>query len=461
MEKMFLIFIQIILIFKIVFSSKCTTIEMEDLKHTQNIQLNNFLPSHFGNTNVIKIQSKFKLENLFIFLSNDKFKYCILPYLSTQNFLKIYFHFQNFIPELYFQKFLPPSRFYDINNVLDIQEPTTCLQPLEIHSLYNFHGEYSSLKQPILNFTNNKIPKIFNSRIPIPRSSICGLVSQNKIVPYKTYVTGATPTSHQELLVLKEDEDEQFFVTFQKSKGQFINIARGKGVSEKEFYDYIDCIWEAYNLKGWKKYYWKFKSFFTVIYLRYLFYVVKIMVCLASNLLYLFETFLNHLEKLAPSHYFLVHICAYSFLCIFYVPGILMSAVVGYILFVLWYQASMLPFIILAIPLKHFVFGFNFHSWWSVTPSLASLYVCFFPQIKKCMPTSFGEIESIEPKNILPSILKSFEIEPNNIMSVVPLLVQNKKECWIECVNTYVMCFFIFGSWFGLSLLFLASGYYI
>jgi len=73
--------------------------------------------------------------------------------------------------------------------------------------------------------------------------------------------------------------------------------------------------------------------------------------------------------------------------------------------------------------------------------------------------SSFGEMES---ENILPieSILKTFEIEPNNIMSVVPLLVQNKQKCWTECLNTNVMCCFIFGAGFPLPLLFVASGYY-
>jgi hypothetical protein len=166
------------------------------------------------------------------------------------------------------------------------------------------------------------------------------------------------------------------------------------------------------------------------------------------------------MEKLTHSQDFLVPICAFLFFFLFYVPSVLMSTVVGYILLALWYHGSILPFTILAIPLKHFLFGFNYYSFWLVTPSLASLYVCFFPHVKKCMPSSFGEIESIEPKNILPSILKTFEIEPNNIMSVVPLLVQNKKKCWIKCLDTYVMCFVIFGAGFPLSLLFVASGYY-
>jgi hypothetical protein len=192
MPKAFSIFIQFILIIKIVLSSQWkTNIEMENFESTNGQDVNKFFSlSHFRNINFIKIQAKFKLDKLLIFLSSDKFKYCILPYLSTPNFVKIYLHFQNLVgPEFNFEKFLPPSRFYTINNVLDIQEPTTYLQPLEINIfLYQFEGEYSSLKPNMLYFTKSKIPKTFESYFSINPDSILALLSPNKIIPYKTYV---------------------------------------------------------------------------------------------------------------------------------------------------------------------------------------------------------------------------------------------------------------------------------
>ena len=149
MSKIFSIFIQLIVILKIVLSTQWTTIEIEILKSKV------FLPTHLGKTKLIKVQSKFKLDQFLIFLSSDKFKYCILPYLSSHNFVKIYLHFQNLVPELNFQKFLPPLRFYTTNDVLDIQEPTTYLQPLEINLLYHFNGEYSFLEPNILYFVKS------------------------------------------------------------------------------------------------------------------------------------------------------------------------------------------------------------------------------------------------------------------------------------------------------------------
>jgi len=461
MPKTSWIFIQLILIFKIVFSSQSTIIEMEDVKLTniQNNQLNNFdNQALFENTNVIKIQSKFKLDNLLIFPSSDKFKYCILPYLSSQSFVKIYLYFQNLIPELNFQKFLPPSRFYTTNNVLDIQEPTKYLQPLEINFLYQFNGEYFSLEPHILYSSKNKITNIFEPDIFIPPdSSFCGHLSQNKIIPYETYVI---PSSSQELLILKDDGDDQFFVTFQKSKDQFINIARGTGITEKEFFDYVECIWEAYNLQGWKKNYWKLKSFLTMTYVRYLFYETKIISYFGGPTFDIIEIFCDYCENLimeSNNH------CKQVFVCIFALPPSIILYSASFTVSVLWYYATLLPFFILAFPLKHFIFGFNMFSFWFVSQSLASLYVCFFPQITECMPFSIGKKENLiilELEDILPSMLKRFAIKPKKIMSVVPLLVHKKKNCKVKCLNILMLCCLIFAVGFPLSLFSVAFGTY-
>jgi len=456
MAKYCSIFIQLILIFKSVFSTQCKIIEMEDLKskNIQNIQLNNFFPStHFGNTNVIKIRSNFKLNNLLIFLSSDKFKYCILPYLSSYNFIKICLHFQFSIPELNFQKLLPPSRFYTINSVLDIQEPTTYLQPLEINFLYQFYGEYSSLESHIVYSSKSKILINYEPHVPIPSDSICAILSQNKIIPYATYVV---PISCQELLILKDDESDHFFVTFEKnSDGQFINIARGSGVSEEEFSDYVECIWEAYNLKGLKKHYWKIKSLFTIVYVKYLSYVVRIIFGLWFNIFVFLSNCYDNLVK-ATEYYFYPYDSCQEILVLFLhllflIPSICMVAVAGYTLFFCWYYATMLPFFILAFPLKYFVLGFNWYYFLCVSQGLASLYVCIFPQIKQCMPFSVGR-KNVEPEDIFPGILKRFDIKPNKIMSVVPLLVQKKKKMFDRvCRHPYFVLSYI-SAWFTTEL---------
>jgi len=454
MPKVFSIFIQIILMFKILFSSQLTKIEMKDFKstNTQKIQSNNiFFPTHFGNTKIIKIQSKFKLDNrLLIFLSNDKFKYCILPYLSSHNFLKFFFYFQNLVPELNFQKFLPPLRFYTTNNVLDIQEPTRYLQPLEINFLYQFHGEYLSLKPHILYSFKNEIPIIVDPHVPISPDSICAHLSQNKIISYENYVI---PTSsHQKLLILKDNGGDQFFVTFQKSEGQFVNIARGSRILEINFSDYVECIWEAYNLKGWKYYYWKIKSFLTLPHVKYLLYFDKIISYLYPHFFHCFQIFSNYLEKAIKVH----NLCGCLFFFLIWLPYFLMIYSATYILLFLYYYTFMLPFFVLSFPLKHFFFGFNWYSFLFVSPALASLYICVFPHVKQCVPFS-GKIMNTE-FHISQDVVKSFEIKPTKIMSLVPLLVQNRNKCWVECLDTFMLSLVIFGLGAPMSLILIFGG---
>jgi len=425
MPKVLSIFMKLILIFKIAFSSKWTTITIDDLNSTnkQNIETYNFVPStHFGNTNLIKIQSNSKLKNLLIFLSSDKFKYCILPYLSSHNFVKIYLHFQNLVPELNFEKFLPPSRFYTKYNVLDIQEPRTYLQPLEINLLYKCYGKYSSLEPHILYSSKNKLPISCKPHIPISPNSICAHLSHNTIISYETYVI---QTSHQELLILRNDESNQFFVTFENSKGQFINIAKCNRVLEIEFPDYIECIWEAYNLKCWEKYYWKMKSFLNMPYEKYLHYVVKIISYLMSRI----DNFSDIFE-------YIDNVCLLNF--------ILRVALLGAIVtnLFLWYFATLLPFFILTFSLNYFIFDFNFSYLFLISQGLSALYVFFFPQIKKSMP--------FRTENII-------EIEPHKLMSVVSLLVQKRIPCKVEFPDTLRFCYLIFLFGLPVTLFFTAT----
>jgi hypothetical protein len=166
-------------------------------------------------------------------------------------------------------------------------------------------------------------------------------------------------------------------------------------------------------------------------------------------------------ERAATSHYLCVRLCGCSVFFLFCVPNNLIFCAASYIIGIFWYYTNMLPFFVLAIPFKHYVFGFNIYTFVFVSPGLASLYVCFFPHIKQCMPLTFAEVENIEAKNILPNMLKRFEIMPKNIMSVVPLLVQQKKDCWIEFLDTILLIFLIFACNLHVSLaLYLGEGGY-
>ena len=76
-----------------------------------------------------------KLYDYFIYPSNDKFKNDILPFLSSEILLKIYFHFQTLYPSVSIEKFLPDSRFRVTTTVLDFQK--------SYYPAYIFKNEFS------------------------------------------------------------------------------------------------------------------------------------------------------------------------------------------------------------------------------------------------------------------------------------------------------------------------------
>jgi len=133
-----------------------------------------------------------------------------------------------------------------------------------------------------------------------------------------------------------------------------------------------------------------------------------------------------------------------QFLFALYIPYMFVIFGLWYIILGIWYYATMLPFYALAFPLKYFFLGFNWSSFVLVSQGLALLYVCMFPQITKCLPFSCVEREYTEFENTLESIIKSFEIKPNEIMSIVPLLVQKRQKCSVDCADILMLCWFIF-----------------
>jgi len=388
MTKALSILILIVLICKI-FSS--TRVELKDLKLT----------------NALKFQPKLKLNNFLIFPSNDKFKYEILPFLSSKHLVKIYLYFRNLYPELNFENFLPHSRFYTTNIVLDAKEPIYLQEFENQFILYQFQNEYSFLQPPILYSKKNKISIIFEP--PIPSGSICALLSPNKIIPYETYVLA---NFGPELLTLRDDQDGQFFVTFQTINGQFMNIASGKVSKQIEFRDHVECVWEAYKLQSWEKIYLKLKYILTIpclIYVKYLLAIEKISIYLFFHISEILCSWSQNFDE--NNHW------VKFFLCLDCVVSFVFSLIFCVASYFMGYHIIMFPFFVLAFPLKFFIFGFNFLSFVFVEKVLATLYICFFPQIRTW----------IFKVCTLGDILNSFEIKPNKIMSAVPFLIKKRQ----------------------------------
>ena len=98
-------------------------------------------------------------------------------------------------------------------------------------------------------------------------NSICALLSPKKIIPHTIHVYFG-----RKLVILRDNKDGKFLVTFQTNNGQFMNIASGQ-VSKVEFHDYVECTLEACFLQGWKKAYLKLKYYLMipcVVYTKYL-----------------------------------------------------------------------------------------------------------------------------------------------------------------------------------------------
>ena len=114
-------------------------------------------------TNVLESQPKPKLNNFLIYLSNDKFKYEILPFLSSKELIQIYLYFRNLYPALNFENFLPPSRFYTTNIVLDVKETIYLKEFGSSFILYRFKDEYSSCNHQFYIPKKNEIPTILRN----------------------------------------------------------------------------------------------------------------------------------------------------------------------------------------------------------------------------------------------------------------------------------------------------------
>jgi len=189
-------------------------------------------------------------------------------------------------------------------------------------------------------------------------------------------------------------------------------------ISAIEFSEYVECIWEAYNLKGCKKAFLRLKYFFTIpflLYVKYLIYVAKLYSFCESRLLRFGELFQNNCERCINFHNRSreVQVWVICLGCPFVLTYFVMNAGGMYAIWFVIYISYLFPFLALSYPLKLYFFGFNIYSFWFVVPSLATPYACFFPQIKIWMLDRARP--EIEPEHLLENVLESFQIKPKKI----------------------------------------------
>ena len=135
MHVIFSSYIPLLLLFMISFSSKSQNYNIQEP----------FLENQI--VAFIAQPTPIKLYGYFIYPSNDKFKNDILPFLSSEILLKIYFHFQNLYPNLSIEKFLPDSRFRLKTTVLDLEK--------SYYPAYIFKNEFSCFNPIIFDSEQN------------------------------------------------------------------------------------------------------------------------------------------------------------------------------------------------------------------------------------------------------------------------------------------------------------------
>jgi len=129
-----------------------------------------------------------KLYDYLIYPSNDKFKNCILPFLSSETLLKIYFHFRNLYPNVSIENFLPDSRFRLETTVIDLQK-SYFVDLQKSYFAYIFKDEFSCFN-PII-FENE-----FNFRTialgcrdnNTEENSFYALSLSNKLFLFESYI---------------------------------------------------------------------------------------------------------------------------------------------------------------------------------------------------------------------------------------------------------------------------------
>jgi len=287
----------------------------------------NEIQKHFSKHEIDSVNSQsvnpLRLNNFFIYLSNDKFKNIILPHLSSENLLHIFFYFRNLYPTLSIEKFLPESTVK--RTVIDLQKS---------YFAYIFQNEFSSFN-PIIGYSeqNYKTITLGRTHKNIEEDSIYALFSStDKIFSLESH----------------DFYHNQVFTAFDETHNSFCVAVPAKNTPQKlsaiaygtlpwffrnypgfdttmSFDEYLECIWEAHNSNCFKKFDFKLLD----LWAKYLKYIRQ------SR----FRGFLDHImRKDCPWFLKLV------FLFFAYFPI---------------YYSEMAPFFLLSIPFEYFLFQHN------------------------------------------------------------------------------------------------------
>jgi len=347
-----------------------------------------------------------KINNLLIYPTPIAFKYQILPFLSSEHIIKIYEYLKSLYPQLDLSKWLES---FNTNVVLTLEESKI---------LY-----WVSSSNPILYSPKNKSAIITQNFHPNILPEVhCALLPSKKIVPFQSQ----TLLSFDEAFMVAENSDEDEFFIIDKSFG----IVAYGNVSETEFYNYKDYIFEAQNLKGSKKCFLKMKYFVLLPFVKYLKcispfckswinFTQKTDVWLESNVNNILDYFENSDRN-----------CLTILVLYVFIFWLLIELVIHLPMNIALYHIIMFPFHILALPGT--ICLFNFVSFCGFPISLFFGYSYFFPNFIDDFLTEiwFRYKEFF----IFPST-SSFEIQPQNKMKFLSFLIPRKIDCFFYVVT--------------------------
>jgi hypothetical protein len=347
MSATLLTYIPLLLLFMISFSSK------SQKHHIQTPFSENEIVQFIPQPNPVK------LNDCLIYPSNDKFKHCILPFLSSEKLLKIYFHFRNLYPNVSIEKFLPDSRFRLETAVIDLQN-SDFVDLQKSYFAYIFKDEFSFFN-PIMfenefDFRTVTLGRRDNNT---EENSFYVLSSSNKLFPFESIIL----PKNREVFAAFDDNffffdgrriQYNYFGAEKKAQGKFTVIAYGlipDKHQEVEFSDYLDFILEAHHLNYFKKYFY-FKIF---------------------DLHYKYDAYTRKTRWWDYLQYIWKVVCPWTSF-----PAKILYEIFRliplYIIFIPLYFAKMLPFYILSFPFECFIFQSNFVISWVITKN----YVWFW-----------------------------------------------------------------------------------
>jgi len=383
--------------------------------------------------------TSFKLSDFLIYPSNANFKNCILPFISSsENLLKIYFHFQKLDPKVNLEKFLPYSRL----------EVTVFVRLQRSYIAYIFENQFNPIfisEQPYTTINCIYIDE------HIHENSIFVLFSSNTIVLLEPYIL----PKNKLVFAAYDASDNMVFVALKNSQENLTPISHGKIKPNDEIFPYcLNIILKAHNLNLLYKIYFKvFDS-----YRKYIQSSQKMIWDFGTLSKTYMSTLMNQIDvggvfdQITDCFVNSVPICLKFVLCIPCLVYAWLWPIVPMIGFFirefLAYHIQMFPFHILSIPFelylcKHNVYILgdlttNFFNFWLFPYSFYFIFRLFFARFELNRRVD-------DTKSHL------YEIEPNKTMFAVPYLIEEKNNilyCPLQNIFFYLfltlVCGFVF-----------------